>query len=100
MEVNEELIKKIAGLSKLNLNQEEISKFTKDFKDILEAFKVLDEVDVKGVKSSYRPIEQKNVLREDKVENCLEQKEALKFTKNKEKGFFVGPGTIEWYKIT
>ena len=80
MEVNEELIKKIAGLSKLNLNQEEISKFIKDFKDILEAFKVLDEIDVKGVKSSFRPIE---------------QKEALKFTKNKEKGFFVGPGTIE-----
>ena len=93
--IDEELIRKVASLAKLELNDSEVARFTTDFKDILNAFRVIDEVDVKGVKSSFRPVEQKNFTRKDETKKCLTQEEALKFTKNKERGFFLGPGTIE-----
>ena len=38
IKINEELIKRVATVSRLNLTQEEIIKFTEDFKSILNAF--------------------------------------------------------------
>jgi aspartyl-tRNA(Asn)/glutamyl-tRNA(Gln) amidotransferase subunit C len=95
IEINEELIRKVAGLSKLELTEQETKKFTKDFSEIVSAFNVLEKADTAGVKSSFRPYEEKNNLREDVVRDCISQDEALKFTKNKDKGFFIGPRTIE-----
>ncbi len=59
--------------------------------EILEAFGKLDKIDVKNEKPSFQPIELSNVMREDKVEKCLTQEEALKNTKNKKDGYFLGP---------
>jgi len=95
MKIDLNLIITISNLSKIRLNQIDIEKYQKDFKEILEAFAILKEVNVRNVKSSFRPIEQKNVLREDITKKSLGQKAALKFTKHKEKGFFVGPKTVE-----
>ncbi len=95
MKIDKELIEKVSKLAKLKLNEFEKEKYIKDFKEILDAFAVLDKIEVKSVNSSFRPIEEKNILREDKVEQGISQKEALKFTKYQEDGFFVGPKTIE-----
>jgi len=95
MKIDKELIEKVSKLSKLKLDESEKEKYSKDFKEILDAFAILDKIDVKSVKSSFRPIEKKDILREDKVGESITQKEALKFTKHQEKGFFVGPKTIE-----
>lgn len=95
MKIDKELIEKVSKLSKLKLDESEKEKYSKEFKEILDAFAILDKIDVKSVKSSFRPIEEKNILREDKVEKSISQKEALKFTKHQEKSFFVGPKTIE-----
>ena len=93
--IDEELIQKVAQLAKLTLTQEEINKFSRDFEEILNAFRVLDEVDVSQTKSSFKPIENRDVLREDTIADCITQDAALKFTKNKQDGFFIGPKTTE-----
>jgi len=36
----------------------------------------------------------KNVLREDKEEKCLSQKEALSLTEHKKDGYFKGPKAV------
>jgi len=95
MKIDKELIEKVSKLAKLKLDESEKKKYSKDFKEILDAFVILDKIDVKYIKSSFRPIEENNVLREDIVEKSISQKEALKFTKYQEDGFFVGPKTIE-----
>jgi len=95
MKVDKELTRQVAKTARLNLTKKEEELFTKDLQEILNAFKVLDKIDVKNTKSSFRPIEQEDILREDKTSECLPQEEVLKFTKNKKDGFFIGPKTIE-----
>ena len=94
MKISKELIGKVSSLSKLKLNESEKERYTKEFEEILGSFTVLGKLDVNSVKSSFRPIEERNVLREDIIEKSISQEEALKFTKFKEKGFFIGPKTI------
>lgn len=93
VEINEALICKIASLAKLKLSKAEIKKFEKDFKEILKAFKILDEVNTNSVKSSFRPFEEKNHLREDKIKPSLYH--PINKVRNKEEHFFKAPKTIE-----
>ena len=94
MEINQDLTRKIAKTARLELTSQEIEIFTSDLKEIIKAFSVLDEINTDNIKSSFRPIEQKNSLREDQEAGCLTQEEVLKSTKNKRDGFFIGPKTI------
>jgi len=91
MKIDKELIEKVAKISRLNLNEEEKEIFLKDFKDVLENFSKISRVDVINVELSVQPVKFENVLREDKVENSLDEKDVFLNTKHKEKGFFKGP---------
>lgn len=94
MKVDKELIEHVAELARLKLTNEEIEKFLPQLKEILDAFSKLDEIDVKDVKPSFQPIDLKNVMREDKVEKCLTQEEALSLTEHKKDGYFKGPRAV------
>ena len=94
MKVDKELIRNVASLARLELTEEEIKLFEKDFKEILDAFSKIDEVDTKETKESFQPVEMKNRLREDLVEDSLSQEEALKNTEHKKDGYFKGPRAI------
>lgn len=94
MKVDKELIEHVAELARLKLTKEEIDKFLPQLKEILDAFSKLDEIDVKDAKPSFQPIDLKNVMREDKVEKCLTQEEALSLTEHKKDGYFKGPRAV------
>jgi aspartyl-tRNA(Asn)/glutamyl-tRNA(Gln) amidotransferase subunit C len=93
MKVDEELIKHVADVSRLELTKQEIDLFIPQLKEILESFDVLKEVDVDGINPSFQPVEMKNHLREDKVEKSLNQEDALKLGKHEE-GYFIGPKAV------
>ena len=94
MEINESLIKKVAEVARLQLTDSEIKKFTPQLREALETFSKLQEVDTKGVKPSFQPVEIKNVLREDVPKQCLTQEQALSQTKHKKDGYFKGPKVV------
>jgi aspartyl-tRNA(Asn)/glutamyl-tRNA(Gln) amidotransferase subunit C len=94
MEVNRELVLKVAENARLNLTEEEIQHFIPQLREILDNFSKLDEIDVKDVKPSFQPIEIKNNIREDKIGKCLSQEDALKNTIHKKDGYFKGPRAI------
>lgn len=94
MKLNEELITHTAKLARLRLSHAEIEKFKADLKDVLAAFSKLDKVDTKNVKSSFHPIELKNVMREDTPKECLSREEALVNTTHKKDGYFKGPRVV------
>jgi aspartyl-tRNA(Asn)/glutamyl-tRNA(Gln) amidotransferase subunit C len=94
MKVDEALIKRIRELARINLTDKEIKKFKPEFKEILEAFSKLDEVNVDNVKPSFQPVELKNFMREDKIEECLTQEKALQNSENKKDGYFKGPKAV------
>lgn len=94
MEVNKELIIKVAKNAKLNLSQEEIKEFIPQFNEILNAFSKLDKVNTNNVKPSFHPIEIKNSTREDKEKECVTQEEILKNAKHKKDSYFLGPKAL------
>ena len=94
MKVDKELIRKVAGVARLELKDKEVEKFVPELKEILNAFSKVDEVDTKGVKPSFQPVEIKNVMREDKITESLSQEEALSNTEHKKNGYFKGPKAV------
>jgi len=94
MNIDKELIKRVAELSRLRLQGNEIEKFTKDFKEILDVFSKINKLDTDNTKPSFQPVEIKNFSREDKVEKSLSQEEALSNTSDKKDGYFKGPKAV------
>lgn len=92
IKVDKKLVEHVADISRLKLSEQETEKFTQQLKDVLEAFKSLDEVDTDKVKPSFHPQEISDVYREDKAEKF--DWDPLKNTKHKEKKYFKGPRII------
>ncbi|MEM4244645.1 MAG: Asp-tRNA(Asn)/Glu-tRNA(Gln) amidotransferase subunit GatC [Candidatus Nanoarchaeia archaeon] len=91
MKVDKELILRVAKNARLSLSAKEVNEFVPQFKEILNYFSILDEVDVKNTEPSFQPIRLKNIFRKDSVGKCLSQDEALSNTAHKKDGFFKGP---------
>lgn len=94
IEINKELIKHVAKLARLKLSDNEIKKFLPQFKEILEAFSKIDEVDTTDIKASFQPVEIKNVTRVDEIKKSLSTKEALSLTSHKKGAYFKGPKIV------
>ena len=94
MEVNRELILKVAKNSRLNLSEHEISQFTNDFKEILNAFSALNELDTIDVKPSFHPVELKNHLRDDIPRPSVPVDQILSNSHHKKDNYFVGPKAL------
>lgn len=88
------IVEKVAGIARIHLTDSEKKKFEKDMKSILEAFGSLDKAKTDGIEPAFQPIPVKNVLREDEIEPCLTQEEALSNTKHKENEYFKGPKVV------
>ena len=91
MDISKELIGQVARNARLNLTEEEKVQFLKDFKDILDAFASLDEMDSDNASLAYQPLIPANDLREDIPNRCLSQEEALENTSQKKDGYFKSP---------
>ena len=84
--VDPEEVRHVADLARVDLDEEEIERFAGQFGDILSYFETLDEVpEVDGEPDMV------NVMRDDEVEDCLTQDEALSNAPEREDGFFKGP---------
>lgn len=94
MEINNELIERVAKNARIKLSEDEIKGFVKDFDDILKTFSIISEVNTDDVDPSFQPIEMRNILRDDKEEKCLSKDEALSNTEHKKDGFFKGPKVL------
>ena len=68
IDVTRDLVERLAKAARLNLTEEETTKYTQQLSVILDAFKELDQVDTEGVEPSYHPIELEGALREDEPE--------------------------------
>ncbi len=94
MEINTELVKRVAANARLKLKEEEIKKFAAEMKEILATFEKLAEVNTKDVEPSFHPVPVKNIVREDEPGKCLDREEALALTPHKKNGYFRGPKVL------
>jgi aspartyl-tRNA(Asn)/glutamyl-tRNA(Gln) amidotransferase subunit C len=68
IQVDENLVKDIASLARLDLSKEETEMFVSQFKDILDYVSILNEVDTDNVPPAYLSSNNKNQPREDEIE--------------------------------
>ena len=84
--VDPEDVSHVADLARVDLDEEEIDRFTEQFAEILGYFETLEEVP--EVESEPDLV---NVMRPDEVRDSLSQEEALSNDPDAEEGYFKGP---------
>lgn len=89
--ISKEDVKHIAWLARLELNEDEIEKFTQQLGQILEHASKIKEVDTKNIKPTAHPQPLKNVFREDLAKEPISLEKALKSAPQKESGAFSVP---------
>ena len=84
--VDDEEVRHVASLARVDLEEREVERFADQFADILEYFEALD--DVPDVNSE---ADLANVMRPDEVREGLTREEALSNAPETEDGQFKGP---------
>ena len=78
MKVTEKDVKYIAALSRLEISDEEMPKFTEHFNQILNYADILEKVDTTGIEPTFSILPLYNVLREDVPQEGVAHEDALK----------------------
>jgi len=93
--ISEKDVKYIAGLSRINLRDEEAQNLAKDLEGILDYVKKLEKLDVSNVEPTSHVLPLKNIHREDEVKPSLNRDELLKISVKQHNGSFQVPKVIE-----
>ena len=91
MEVTNELVDKIAVLSRLQFEAEEKESIKNDLKRMLDFVGQLDEVDTEGVEPLIFMTDEYDTLRDDVADAAITQEDALKNAPKKDSDYFKVP---------
>lgn len=91
MKVDKEVIRKIAHLSRLELDAAAEESMEKDFNKILDWMDKLNEVNTDNIEPLIHMSSEVNVLREDEAKNTLSHEDALKNAPKKDSDYFRVP---------
>ena len=94
IEVTDELVEKIAVLSRLDLTREELDGFKEHFEKVLEYVGELQELDTEGVDPSLFTSETSNVLRPDEGAPGLDNEQAMRPAPESESPYFLVPRIV------
>ncbi|MEJ2046782.1 MAG: Asp-tRNA(Asn)/Glu-tRNA(Gln) amidotransferase subunit GatC [Dehalococcoidia bacterium] len=88
MKLSREEVLHIARLARLGLDEAEIDKFSEQLSNLLEHFRVLQQVDTTGVPPTAQSIALQNVIRSDDAQASLPPDQVLANAPQKEGDFF------------
>jgi aspartyl-tRNA(Asn)/glutamyl-tRNA(Gln) amidotransferase subunit C len=94
MIVTNELVEKIAHLSRLEFNAEETESIKEDLQKMISFVEKLNEIDTTGIEPQLHMSPELNVLREDEVKGSLSREEVLLNAPDKSDRFFMVPKVI------
>ncbi|MCX8158132.1 MAG: Asp-tRNA(Asn)/Glu-tRNA(Gln) amidotransferase subunit GatC [Candidatus Diapherotrites archaeon] len=95
IKVDLELLEKICKNARLRLTEDEKKEFLPQLQEVINAFSVLEELDISKTKPSFQPIVIKNVWREDIINRSFSAEEALANTVHKKDYYFKGPKVVK-----
>lgn len=87
--ISAEDVEKVSKLAKIKLSSQEIEKFTNDLSPALDVAQTFNDLDTTNIPIMSHATGTTNVLREDKVEESLNQTEVLKNAVKSENGFIL-----------
>ena len=91
MDIDIDLLRRVAKIARLNLSDEELEKMLPDFKEIIDIFSRINKVDTEDIDLSFLSVDINNVFREDNIKKSLSSEEALKNAVHKQDDYFKGP---------
>ena len=94
MNVNDELVDKIASLARLKFNPEEKEDIKNDLRQMIAFIDKLNELDTTGVEPLLHMSENINILREDEVTGTISREDAFKNAPLHDEQFFKVPKVI------
>ena len=92
--IPKEEVKKVAHLSRLELNENEINNHAQQLEKILDYIRQLEKIDTNDVPCTTRAIEVMNVLRKDEKKNFNYNEEILELGPSREDKYFKVPKII------
>ena len=95
MDINRELLDKIAHLARLEVQEKDAEKMMQELTDIITWMDKLNEVDTEGVEPLTTMSHEINAMRDDQVGQQLSVAEALKNAPQKDSDFFHVPKVLE-----
>lgn len=95
MSISKDEVKHIANLSKLNLTDEELEKYTNELSDIVDMANELSNIDIEGVKPTAHILDIQNVFREDIQQPSYDRELILKNAPSKDAGCVSVPKVVE-----
>lgn len=95
MEVNDELVTKLANLARLQFNASEKEGIKNDLQRMIQFVEKLNELDTTGVEPLLHMSEQVNILRDDEVRGSISREEGLQNAPVHDEEFFKVPKVIK-----
>ena len=95
MKIDNELVDRLAELSKLEFDEQAKEGLKKDLQKILNLVEKLEEIDVEGVEPLIYMTDEKNVLRKDVVKDTVTKEEALLNAPQRDSDYFKVPKVIK-----
>ncbi len=95
MAINEQEMKTLLELSKLNIDDNSLEEFKQDLTNILGLLDQLQQVDTTGVEALTNPRDDMQRLREDKVTEKNQREELQKNAPASEAGLYLVPKVVE-----
>jgi aspartyl-tRNA(Asn)/glutamyl-tRNA(Gln) amidotransferase subunit C len=95
MEVNDDLVEKIAHLARLKFDDIEKEAIKDDLQKMIQFVEKLNELDTTGVEPLLHMSDNVNVLREDEVKGSISREEGLKNAATHDEQFFKVPKVIK-----
>lgn len=89
--MDEELVRHIARLARVELGEDELARFARELATIVGYFDKLAELDTDGVEPLLHAVEEQNVLRPDEVADSLGTEAALANAPRQDGSFFCVP---------
>jgi aspartyl-tRNA(Asn)/glutamyl-tRNA(Gln) amidotransferase subunit C len=95
MKIDQDSLKKIAHLARLEIKPEEEAALLKSMDSVLTWMDQLNEIDTEGVEPLTHIMDEVNNWREDVAVNSLDRKEALQNAPSKNDSYIMVPKVIE-----
>ena len=95
MNINQNVISKLARLSKLKFNEDEMKLISNDLSKMLEFINQLQDLDTEGIDPLIHVNEEINNWREDQVQGMISQEEALSNSPVKDGTYFKLPKVLD-----
>ena len=95
MDIDKKLVKKIATLSRIKIQEKEVEKFSKELSKIITWVEKLNEVETKNITPIANPSDIKIPLRKDEINDGKIEDKVLENAHEKKAGYFIVPKVVD-----